>query len=118
VQRELTDHDLLPEAARLENALRVWLRDMRDEQIALVKNGGRMSVTALAYEHILQLRGIIDRFMLDRKKRIQGRWDRRRIRRVAAAKRYLDAHDHSSRERCWCGGLGCTRSGHQEPFRE
>lgn len=83
LEQRRQDHAVLPEAARFENALAIWIRDMRDEQLALVKEGGRLSVTALAYEEVLKLRGILIRYMMDRKRRIQGRWDRRRERRDA-----------------------------------
>lgn len=79
------DHATLPEHIRFENALVIWVRNMRDEQLALVKQGGRLSVTALGYEEVLKLRQIIVRIMSDRKHRIQGRWNRRRDRRLLKA---------------------------------
>lgn len=78
------EHGLLSEEYRFENALAIWIRDMRDEQLALVKKGGRLSVAALGYEEVLKLRGILGRFMRDRRRQIQGRWNRRRERRAAA----------------------------------
>lgn len=85
LERRRQEHALLSEQDRLENALAIWIRDMRDEQLALVKKGGRLSVPALAYEEVLKLREILGRFMVDRKRRIQGRWDRRKERRLLAA---------------------------------
>lgn len=82
-QRGREDHATLPEHVRFENALNIWVRDMREEQLELVKKGGRLSVAALGYEEVLKLRGVLGRFMMDRKRRIQGRWDRRRERRDA-----------------------------------
>lgn len=82
-QRAREDHATLPEHVRFENALNIWVRDMRDEQLALVKKGGRLSVSALAYEEVLKLRGILGRYMQDRRRRIQGRWLRRKERRDA-----------------------------------
>jgi len=77
------DHAVLPESVRLENALMIWIRDMREEQLQLVRKGGRLSVSALAYEEVINLRGVLGRVMTDRKRRIQGRWDRRAARRAA-----------------------------------
>ena len=77
------DHAVLPESVRLENALMIWIRDMREEQLQLVRKGGRLSVSALAYEEVIKLRGILGRVMADRKRRIQGRWNRRAARRTA-----------------------------------
>lgn len=88
-QQAREDHATLPEAVRFENALVIWVRDMRDEQLALVKRGGRLSVTALAYEEVLRLRGLLSKFQSgfldERRRKIQGRWNRRRVRRLEAS---------------------------------
>ncbi len=76
------DHVVLPESVRLENALNIWIRDLREQELAKVKAGGRLSVPALAYEEVLKLREILGRFMQDRQRRIQRRWNRRSYRRA------------------------------------
>lgn len=117
-QRAREDHATLPEHIRFENALAIWVRDMRAEQLALVKKGGRLSVAALAYEEVLKLRGILGRFMRDRHYRIQGRWNRRLSRRlirdIKTAKDYLDEHDERHLEKlCWCGNTECSLEAHK-----
>jgi hypothetical protein len=80
-------HQVLPEQVRLENALNIWVRDMREQELAKVKQGGRLSVAALAYEEVLKLRGGINHILSDRRRKIKGRWERRRARRTARAAR-------------------------------
>lgn len=129
------NHATLPEHVRFENALNIWVRDLRDEQLALVKKGGRLSVAALGYEEVLKLRGILGRFMVDRKRRVQGRWDRRRERRdgrgnclscwndpgrqpLCTAGRHCVAagRDDTPNPRldlCWCGNADCALQSHK-----
>jgi hypothetical protein len=71
---QLTNED------RLENAIAIYQRDLRDDIMKLPPMQRR--VNALAFEEVLKLREIITRIMWDRKRRIQGRWDRRRERRT------------------------------------
>lgn len=116
-------HRLLPEQMRLENALAIWLRDMRTEQLKLVEKGGRLSVAGLAYEEVLRLRGIIQKGLgADRKRRIQGRWDRRKDRRIlrrahdiykdTVDRVWLDAPYADDRsQRCIHGNLLCADPG-------
>lgn len=86
-QQAREDHATLPEAVRFENALAIWVRGMRDEQLALVRNGGRLSVAALAFEEVIRLRGLLNKFQSgfldERRLKIQARWDRRKVRRDA-----------------------------------
>lgn len=77
-------HKVLPEAVRLENALNIWVHDMREQELAKVKAGGRLSVPALAYEEVLKLRTGLQHIFSDRRRRILGRWERRKARRAAA----------------------------------
>lgn len=105
-------HNFLSEDDRLENALRIWIRDMRDEQLELVKKGGRLSVAALGYEEVLKLRGILGRFLTDRKRRIQGRWDRRRERRDARGTCLSCVQDKAPKSVGFCtAGRQCVAAG-------
>lgn len=110
------NHATLPEHIRLENALNIWVHDMRDEQLALVKKGGRLSVPALAYEEVLKLRGILGRYMMDRKRRIQGRWDRRRERRDARGICLSCWQDRGAKPFC-TAGRQCVAAG-RDPTRD
>jgi hypothetical protein len=88
------EHELLPEQMRLENALAIWVRDMRTQELAKVKRGGRLSVAALAYEEVLRLRGGVQRVFAERRRKITARWNRRKARRAARAAASLAMIEH------------------------